>query len=95
MPRVVEAPRGCVVVFYSLRGRFRGSSPVLSVPVKDQTLLSSQAFFMTWDDHEVVNDVGPGDDERDTGVCESRGGRQEVSLTLCAVLLTLCESTQL
>eukprot|EP00752_Nemacystus_decipiens_P012137 g10760.t2 len=33
-----------------------------------QTLLSSQAFFMTWDDHEVVNDVGPGADERDTGV---------------------------
>ncbi|CAN0425405.1 unnamed protein product [Ascophyllum nodosum] len=29
-----------------------------------QTLLSSQAFYMTWDDHEVVNDFGPGFDTR-------------------------------
>ena len=31
---------------------------------------------MTWDDHEVVNDFGPDEDTRDTGVCESRD-RQE------------------
>ncbi|CAN0358580.1 unnamed protein product [Ascophyllum nodosum] len=29
-----------------------------------QTLLSSQAFFMTWDDHEVVDNFGPGYDTR-------------------------------
>ena len=49
-----------------------GFCPTL-VATADQTLLSSQAFFMTWDDHEVVNDLGPGADERDGGVCESSG----------------------
>lgn len=32
-------------------------------PQPDQTLLSSQAFFMTWDDHEVINDFGPDYDQ--------------------------------
>jgi len=36
----------------------------------DQTFLSKQAFFMTWDDHEVINDFGPGYDERDYYPCE-------------------------
>ncbi|CAM9728667.1 unnamed protein product [Scytosiphon promiscuus] len=31
------------------------------------SLLSKQAFFMTWDDHEVINDFGPGADEGTTG----------------------------
>lgn len=53
---------------------------VLLSSAADLSLLSKQAFFMTWDDHEVINDFGPGADEGETGACKSR---VELMLKLC------------
>lgn len=46
----------------------------------DQSLLSSQAFFMTWDDHEVVDDFGPDFDTRNKDPCEQMYSRPIVAV---------------